>query len=239
MKQYAIIFILTLFLLFSGCLTDSDRLPQETWAVGSYNHETNMITTDDPLTLIIKNTSEIPLMNNTRVLVYFIVDNRIDDRTAEIIVRDISDVSAPLIYITEDNKDDFLTNYAVEYYNMWIGQDYLTIMFNFWIENDKKEHKFFLSLDIREKEEDEEDEEDEEGDEDDEDEVENINLTFHHEGNSSFAYSKRGNVISVDINELKDIFPTKDSVELVITFPRTPNYDNPDNFEKHSIWYKY
>ena len=222
MKQLKFFFAFLLIISLIGCFDDiNDNTPIEYFAYGIYHFDTKNITTDDHENLIVRNASDISYTEDTRVFVCFFVDKFEDDFTIEVTVTRIFDISVPLIHLDEENRGLYETNYAIDYIFMWVRQDYLTVIFNFWRENERSVHNFSFLMDP---------EEQEEG---------KINLTFHHAANSAFAYSHIEKWVSTSIKELKDLYPAKDSVELVISFPRVSTPGNPDRVEKHSIWYVY
>ena len=225
MKKNKTILFTLLVLLLTSCFDDKYEAPPIVYSiVGSYHHDTKQIITDDKLILYATNNEVIKFNKNTRVLFHCTLEKIVDESTAEVKIIDIFDISAPLIYITEENKELFVENYAVEFKNWWIRQDYLTIFFYYWREDKKNEHKFFLSINT---------------DDLEEQEDEKINLTFHHECNSTKAITLMEYAVSVNILEFKNYFPEKDSVELIVSFPVIPTPTDPEKFVKKSIWYKY
>ena len=223
MKKLNKFYALLITLLVTGCFDEKyEQPPQMYYIIGIYHNDSKTIISDDHQIFVILNTDKIPLNKDSRVIVYFTFE-KMEADTAQINITNMLDISAPLVYVNDENRDSFSTNYAIDYSYMWIGQDYLTIFFIFWRENETKVHKFFLSMDPEDQQEDEE----------------KIYLKFHHQTNTTVAKSYVENVISVNINELKNIYSDKDSVELSISFPRTPTPDNAEKFIEHTIWYKY
>jgi len=217
MNVLKIISVFLLPLLFLSCLKNNyDEIPIEFSRFGIYYPNTKIIKTDNNEELTVLNSQHIKVDEETpvRVLVFFIVDELIDDNTAKINITKIFDITAKLIIINEENKDSLLRNDPIEFYHLWIAQDYLTFDFIFWGNN--KIHYFFVSQNPEEQTEDK------------------IVLKLHHNANNDVVYSKFKHFISVPIKEFKNIYPDKDSVELLISIP-----ENSNTTIKKSIWYKF
>ena len=209
-----------LVILLTGCLTDKyDDEPFEYSKCGIYHKSQNIIITDENETLFINNPSKVDLKNNSRVWVFFTIDEIVKDSPIKISVKEIYDIFTPLILINEDNKDSLLRNAPIfELYSIWIAHDYLN--FNFCYRKNTtqikvKKHYFFVSKNEEER---------DDG---------KILLKFHHNANNDEPpYEKLKNIISIPISELKNAYPEKDAIELIISIPCESG-----NLE-HNILYK-
>jgi len=214
MKSLQVFSLSIIALLLSGCFKDIEVPPTKYYAIGIYFPNTKTITTDWGTELIVLNSSVINIKNNNvRILAYFTVEEQVDEKTLKVNITGIYDISVPLIYINEDNLDSLKRNDPIDFSLISIAQDYLNLDFKFWVNN--KTHDFFFSKNPEDQEDDK------------------IVLKFHHNANKDTGYNIRETIVSVSIAEFKDLFPEKDSVEIVVSY-----FKDITTSTEVNIWYK-
>jgi hypothetical protein len=218
MNPLKITSIFILILTFTGCLKTDYEQPIDYYSIGIYNPNQGIFTADLGTKFNVLNRVELNTTLNSdkpaRILLYFQIDKILNDSVANINYTDYFDITVPLIHINEGNQDSLLRNDPIELLDTaWIAQDYLTFYFYF-IRLDKSHHFFFSK-----------------NPEDQEDDK--INLKFHHSAKGNQTFKRYNAYTSIPVADFKEIYPEKDSVEIVISVPNSAT----TSIEK-SIWYK-
>lgn len=229
MKRLHYFSIFIFVILFTSCIKDLDdnTIKKKYFTVGIYHPDKMILTSDFGKELIILNSSEIKSYKQLRALIYFFIEEEVDEKTIKVKFTNIYDISSLIIHIDENNQDSLKRNDPIEKIDnpeykspfFWVAQDYLTIKFDFL--KFTKTHNFFFSKNP---------EDQEEG---------KIVLKFHHNANND-KFDPEGNavristLISIPISEFKEIYPEKDSVEIKISY-----FTDITTSMEETVWYKF
>jgi hypothetical protein len=195
------VFSLLFLVLLSGCLQDYEDVNVQYMDMAVIKHYGSyyLIITDDGVKLL---TDELPLDedfdDNLRAIVkYYLIGIGGEDKEYDYIVtvEEIKEIQTKdIIFINDDNRDT-LGSAEVDFNEVWITEDYLTVYFSFLM--GKQDHYFNLTFDEKEQ---------ILGD--------TIVLTFRHQDNNDHAVQELTGYITFNLDTLQ----TDDRNERVILF---------------------
>lgn len=185
--------ILLLVLIgFVGCIDHNDDTEDKYYDLGVINHagSSYLITTDAGVKLMTETLPvDLEFDDNLRVIVkYSILKPAGGDQDFDywVYVDEIEESFTKEIITINDANRDTLGSSPVEFHDVWITQDYLTVYFTFYAGN--KDHYFNLTYDEQEQSDDS-----------------FILLTFRHDDNDDIASQTYTGYISFKLNSLRDL----------------------------------
>jgi hypothetical protein len=215
--------ILILFaIVLSGCIKHADNDPMTLLDLGILNHYGSgyMIITDGGNVLLAESIPvNIDFDDNARVSIQYRIIQRApqnDSIQADYLVQvdGINELITKEIITVDDNNRDTLGNAPVEFRQVWITQDFLTVYYSFYVGS--KYHDFNLTYDI-----------DEQADD------EFIYLTFRHNDNNDEEVQQYWAYVTFRLNSLRK----EGQSEVKIHFRGKQNNEN--DYIKSDLVYKY
>ncbi len=206
-----------MLIILSSCMDDYSEPEKYYLDLAIVNQEGNdyLITTDAGVKLMAEALPvELEFDDNIRVSVRYKLLTPVDTSQGFsywVYVDEIGEVLTKEILTINDENRDSLGSAPVEFYDVWITQDYLTVYFSFYAGT--KTHYFNLTFD----------------------ENEQVNdttlLTFRHEDNGDLPHQLYTGYITFKLNSLRD----SEKSERVIFF-RGKGYDNVDYLVEDLIY---
>ncbi len=206
-----------MLIILSSCMDDYSEPEKYYLDLAIVNQEGNdyLITTDAGVKLMAEALPvELEFDDNIRVSVRYKLLTPVDTSQGFsywVYVDEIGEVLTKEILTINDENRDSLGSAPVEFYDVWITQDYLTVYFSFYAGT--KTHYFNLTFD----------------------ENEQVNdttlLTFRHEDNGDIPHQLYAGYITFKLNSLRD----SEKSERVIFF-RGKGYDNVDYLVEDLIY---